>query len=146
MEENIVKSAVKISKKGIQLSWWLIVLAIVVFGLVFTSISLNKKSTQKAKVDTAQDIRVKQTISSLRGDVSRYFATKKTYVGWQPTGAYQARIKSANTSVKTKLTKDTYMIYAKLPNSKLYFCMDNSNKTGFTGEVKSIPWFSKTCK
>lgn len=147
--QEAVRSAVKINKKGIRLSWWLIVLAIVVFGGIFAYITTTKgktgtTNTTKAKVDTIDEIKIKQSLSSLRGDINRFNVEKKTYEGWTTNAAVAQKVKEMKSEVKTVLTKDTYMVYAKMPNSKLIFCMDNNGKPGFTGEVKKVG--KKTCK
>lgn len=145
--QEAVRSAVKINKKGVQLSWWLIVLAVVVFGGIFAYITATKGktgTTTKAKVDTIEEIKIKQSLSSLRGDINRFNVEKKTYVGWAANVAVAQKVKDMKSEIKTVLTKDTYMVYAKMPNSKLIFCIDNNGKPGFTGEVKKVG--KKTCK
>lgn len=145
--QEAVRSAVKINKKGVRLSWWLIVLAVVVFGGIFTYITMTKGKTNtatKTKVDTVDEIRIKQSLSSLRGDINRFDVEKKTYVGWTPNAAVAQKVKDMKSEIKTVLTKDTYMVYAKMPNSKLIFCLDNNGKPGFTGEVKKVG--KQTCQ
>jgi hypothetical protein len=149
--QEAVKSAIKINKKGIRLSWWLLVLALVVFGGIFAYVTMSKGKTgagtgtaMKAKVDTIDEIKIKQSLSSLRGDINRFNVEKKTYEGWAPNAAIGQKVKDMKSEIKTVLGKDTYMIYAKMPNSKLIFCMDNNGTPGFTGEVTKVG--KKTCK
>lgn len=124
----------------IKLSWWLVVLALVVFGAVFYVIDVAKKTSKSGatvvpyKPDTANEIKIKQALSSMRGDINRYFETNKTYVGWKPVASIQA----LGSDIKTNLTVSTYMIYATMPTSKQVFCMDNAGATGFTGMVKKV--------
>ena len=128
-------------KHHLKISWWLVILAVVVFGGVGLSVSAikNAKPATNALVktapDTANEIKIKQNISSLRGDVNKYFETNKTYVGWTPNTASATKIQGFGTDLKTKLGPDTYMVYALMPSSKLVFCMDS---TGFTGEMNKL--------
>ena len=125
---------------GIRLSWWLIVLAIVAFGGALTTVILSKNNAPKVAVnqnkkpDTADEIKIQQAISSMRGDVVRYFETQKTYVGWVPANTNATKIKTLGSELKTNLTATSYMMYAKLPTSKLYFCMDQK----FTGQLTKV--------
>lgn len=131
----------------VHLSWWLIVLAVVVFGATFAYISFSKNKNNgniKIKVDTANEIKIKQNLSSLRGDIVRYHDNKQTYVGWSANQTAIQEVKKMGSELKTQaLTKDTYIIYAKMPSSKTIFCMD---QTGFTGNIKSLGFWQKTCK
>lgn len=142
--ENEVKEAVKTKYYGVKLSWWLIVIAIVSFGGVFAANYLSQKSNAtKTKTDTSEEIQIKQTLSSTRGTIVRYFEDKKTYVGWTPDENLKEKIKSLGSEVKTQsLSKDNYIIFAKMPNSKLIFCMD----VNFTGEVSTLFTWQKSCK
>ncbi len=135
--EEAVKSAVKVNKKGIQLSWWLLLVAVIAFGGVFFLVNANKTASKKppVKVDTKEEINIKQTLSSQRGDIVRYFETNKTYVGWTVPAAVATKVKAAGSEVKSNLTATSYVIYAKMPNSKLTFCMDSK---GFTSEVSKV--------
>ena len=144
-EEDALKPTDSKKKKGVRLSWWLLVLAVVVFAAVVVFFNLIKTggitgSTKVKKADTTEEKNIQQTISSMRGDVVRYFEAKNTYVGWAPTDINTNRIKTLGSELKTKLTATTYMVYAKLPSSKLYFCIDNK----FTGQVEKIG--SKSCQ
>jgi hypothetical protein len=138
------------SKKYNGISWWLwiiIVLAAVVVTYKLMP-SFSTKSSNAAIVkttpDTAEEIRTKQYLSSLRGDIVRYFEEKGTYAGWTPNQAAIDQVKKAGSELKTQaLTKTSYVIYAKMPSSKLTFCMDANN---FTGEVKTLSSSQKTCK
>jgi uncharacterized protein (UPF0333 family) len=147
--QDAVKSAVKISKKGIRLSWWLIVLAVVVFGglmIFFQFINAEKKADAlKAQPDTAEEIKIKQNLSSMRGDIIRYFDTKKTFVGWAPTKTVQDLVKGIGSEIKVETDKTTYRISAEMPSSKQIFCMDNSGTSGFAGEVEKVSSKKATC-
>jgi len=136
----------KKKRHGVRLSWWLVVLAVVVFGSVFAIIKVNKNTSTpiKKQPDTADEIKIKQNISSMRGDIVRYFETNKTYEGWNLDPNVEKLVTNAGSSLKTKLTKDSYMVYAKMPSSKLTFCIDNSGTNGFTDEVYNVS--TKTCK
>jgi uncharacterized protein HemX len=147
--QETISSVVKVTKKGIKISWWLIVVAVVIFGAVAFSIysqqeSKNANVLQKSKPDTTEEIKIKQKMSSLRGDMNRYFTSKKTYVGWAPSDVDAQAIKGMGAELKTVLSQDKYMVYAKMPSSKVTFCMDNNGTPGFTGELNKIG--SKTCK
>lgn len=137
-------------KKKIKFSWWLwVILVVAVVGVATSFIAKPNKQalTQQkiaAKKDTPQEINIKQNISSLRGDIVRYYESKQTYAGWIPSQATQDIVKKAGSAIKTQALSATgYMIFAKMPNSKLTFCMD---RTGFTGEVLSVSGLQKTCQ
>lgn len=142
--EETVKSAVKVSKKGIQLSWWLIVIALVAFSAVFYLLGATKKAEPNKmankKPDTTQEVNIQQVISSMRGDIERGYESSKTYANWKPADASVSKIKSLGGDLKTKLTQSTYMVYTKLPSSKWYFCIDNK----FTGQLEKVG--SASCK
>lgn len=125
------------------------IIAIIAGVAVITCLTIyfiDKAQTGKSatnKVDTAAEITIKQSLSSVRGDIVRYFETQKTYAGWTPTESLKQKMKSLGSEVKTQaLSADNYMIYAKMPSSKLIFCMDKS----FTGEVKTIAASQKSCE
>lgn len=131
-------------KKQIKIGWWLILVAIVVFGSVWYLVSQSLDEKVINKKDTATDIKLKQNISSLRGDISRHFDDKKTYKGWTPSNSAAENLSKIGSEIKTgDLTDSTYMVYAQEPDSKIYFCIDN---TGFTGELTKISSKQKSCK
>jgi len=145
VEEKEIEKTEPNKKKHLKISWWLIVVAILAFGGAFYCVSpiiKSKQTLNKTQPDTKEEINVKQKLSSLRGDIDRYFEANKTYEGWTPNAGDLAKVKAAGSEIKTKLSKDGYMIYAKMPNSKLIFCMDKT----FTGEMNTISSSQKTCK
>ena len=131
--------------------WWIFLGLVVIFCAVFL-LAYHQKSPAKTNLanksipDTKPEINIKQHLSSLRGNLSTYLATNKTYAGWQAPTSTQKDVQNAGSAIVTQnMTATTYMIYAKMPNSKVVFCMDNHGASGFTGEVKSVTAKQKTC-
>jgi len=137
--------------RGFRLTWWLwaiIIIAVVAIIAVvivrFTSGGASTTGSATTKPDTAEEIKIKQYMSSLRGDIVRFYEENKTYDGWKPNDNAISQVKTMGSELKTQaLSKDTYIIYAKLPTSKTVFCMDHNN---YTGEVSSLMAWAKACK
>lgn len=135
-------------KKSFRIHRWIWIVAIFAVLAVAANALLVVSSNKAAdrltkKKDTSEEIKIKQYASSLRGSIVRFFETNKTYVGWNVDKTTQAEIKKIGSELKTQaLSKDTYLIYAKMPSSKLIFCMDNN----FTGEITNLMPWQKTCK
>lgn len=139
MEEKELEKPTPKKKTHLKISWWLIVVAVIAFGSVAycistTNVAKNADTLVKTKPDTVDEIKIKQNLSSMRGDIVRYFEANKTYATWAPTETITKTVKDMGSELKTKLTQDSYMVYATMPSSKLIFCMDNT----FTGELKKI--------
>lgn len=140
------------AKPKIKLAKWLwIVAGVAVLAIALTLIlgftqgeTASDGSAVKTQPDTADEIKIKQYLSSIRGDIVRYGESKKTFAGWTADETTVAEVKALGSELKTQgLTEKTYVIFAKMPSSKLIFCMDNKN---FTGEIKSLMSWAKTCK
>lgn len=138
-------------KSGVMhFKWWfwgiiglILIGAIVLLAMKFTGKTTTSTENVLTKPDTAEEIKIKQNMSSLRGDIVRFYEEKKTYEGWKPNDAATNQVKAMGSELKTQaLTKDNYIIYAKLPTSKTVFCMDKT----FTGEVKSLSGWAKSCQ
>lgn len=149
-EETKIEPQVAPTKtKGFRLSKWTMVIIIVAVVAIIASgilwLTRNKTTTGvTTKPDTADEIKIKQYLSSLRGDIVRFYDEKKTYEGWTPNVTAVEEVKKMGSELKTQaLTKDTYIIYAKMPSSKTIFCMDAN---GFTAEVKSLMAWAKSCQ
>ena len=129
-------------------NWWLISIAILVILVIATSLavwfSFGQTSQATASSDTIEEVKIQQNLSSLRGDIVRFYETGKTYKDWTPNQGAVENVKQLGSKIKTQgLSDKTYVIYASLPTSKQIFCMDNN---GFTGQISYIlPW-QKTCK
>lgn len=144
--EKPVSSTPKKSAIKFKMTWWL--WAIIVIAIAAIAVSLVLKfttnSTATTKPDTAEEITVKQYLSSLRGDIVRYHEEKQTYAGWSANTTAIDQVKKMGSELKTQaLSKDTYIIYAKMPGSKTVFCLDH---TGFTSEVTSLSPWAKACQ
>lgn len=143
--ETKPKSKIKLAR------WFWVVAGIAVLAIAITLIlaltrgkTASDGSAVKTQPDTADEVKIKQYLSSLRGDIVRYGESKQTYVGWAPGEHTAAEVKKMGSELKTQgLAEKTYIIFAKMPSSKLTFCMDAAN---FTGEIKSLMPWSKTCK
>jgi hypothetical protein len=150
VEEQIIEKEIPRKKHHLRISWWLIVLAIVVFGAaaylasaaITAKIPTTATGLHKIKPDTSNEIKIQQTLSSIRGNIITYYEAKKTYVGWAPDQTQANNVKRFGSEIQTKLSANNYMIYALMPSSKLTFCMDNK----FTGQVNKITVFQKACQ
>ena len=142
----------KKTSKGFQMTWWLwtiIIIAVVGIAAVLV-VKLTTKDTGATassittKPDTAEEIKIKQYMSSLRGDVVRYYEQNKSYASYKPSEAAVTQVKNMGSELKTQaMSASTYVIFAKMPSSKTIFCMDHNN---YTGEVKSLMGWAKACK
>lgn len=141
---------VKKTIKFFRPTWWLWMVIGVAAIAIITVLVLKfatKSSTATSATttpDTTEEITIKQYLSSLRGDIVRYHNTKQTYEGWTADQAAIDQVKKMGSELKTQaLTKDTYIIYAKMPSSKTIFCMDDKS---FTGEITRLMTWAKACK
>lgn len=136
--------------KGFRLSKWTImimiaaVLAIIASGVIWLTGGKTTTGTATTKPDTADEIKIKQYLSSLRGYIVRYHDEKQTYEGWTPNVTTVDQVKKMGSELKTQaLTKDTYIIFAKMPSSKTIFCMDANN---YTAEINVLMPWAKACQ
>jgi len=136
-------------KKWFKLSRWVWVITVIAVGAIAINLvakldsNLDSQTESRAK-DTADEIKIKQYTSSLRGDIVRYFETNKTYVGWKVNQSAADAVKKLNSEIQTKaLSADNYVVYAKMPSSKLIFCMDSK---GYTGMIENMNFWQKSCK
>lgn len=147
-ENKSVSHATNKSAAKFHLKWWgwlIIIVVIMIASLVIVKFADRYPSgSDKLNIpDTAEEIQIKQYISSLRGDIVRYHSSKMTYEGWKPDQRTVDEIKKMGSELKTQaLSKDTYIIYAKMPNSKTIFCMDHNS---FAGEVVKLSNQAKIC-
>lgn len=138
------------TKKTFRLAWWVWLMLIVAVLAIATILALkttigNTEANDTTKIpDTKEEITVKQHLSSLRGDIVRYHEKNQTYVGWSPNTNTIEQVKKMGSELKTQaLTQDTYVIYAQMPNSKTFFCLDHN---GFTSEVLKISLSARSCQ
>lgn len=94
--------------------------------------------------ERAKDARIKADISSLRASAEIYYEDhNQSYKDWRPEQQIINSVDSTGSKLFYQTTDKTYMIFARLPGAKKYYCVDSNN---VSIELDSIDTNKNTCK
>lgn len=124
---------------------------ILVLGIVFGSIilvivilAIMVWAGLGSARNKAKDARIKADISSMRASTEMYYEDhNQSYKDWQPDQIAFNSIGQSGSRLFYKTTEKTYMIFARLPGTKKYFCVDSNN---VSIELDSVDTNQNTCQ
>lgn len=123
----------------------IVIIPLIIWGILASMITVSLSSARTK----AQDAQVKSEISQMRTSAEMYASANidQSYVGFDKSQEFQTindAILSSGTSVVVQnLTAKTYLMYAKLPSSGTFWCVDSlGNSLELTGVAPTL----KTCK
>jgi hypothetical protein len=109
-------------------------------GLYNEQDCLNNLADAQHKADEAKII---VAVSTLRSEFETYQSQHNSYVGWGGDNNVSQNVESLGSEVVFQnITENSYLIYAKLPYSSKFICMDN---TGASNTVSQITKDTKIC-
>lgn len=114
---------------------------IVIIGIVMAIAVSSSLGSAKKK---ATDAKIKSDVQQASISLTIFHDMTNSYVGWTPDQQLTSSIQTDGSKFSTQsLTKDNYVVYAKISDGKSIFCMDS---TGFRGELSAISPNQKSCQ
>jgi len=117
-----------------------LVLTVIIVLIVFLMIHAGLKGAQS----NANDAKIKSSLSSLQAGTAVYYDEHQSYKGFTLDDYTNQQVQSAGSKITVQgLSDKTYVIYAQLPSSKKFWCIDSQN---FAGEVSGIQSSAASCQ
>lgn len=119
---------------------------LIVVGIIMwvSKTQLQTYTSSDGPINQAEDARIKSDIIQIKSEIQIYFQEKQSYLDYTPSESVKNDLIDAGSELNTaSLSDKTYMIYAYLPASKKYFCIDSNN---LNIELDSIDTSKNLCR